>query len=69
MTDFFDALTRAIRFARRLVLGCVMTFVTPRTVSAAARYRGDDATIDDDDRRTAEQNYVSKAPATEGRLQ
>ena len=34
MTDFFDALTRAIRFARRLVLGC-----------------------------------VSKAPATEGRLQ
>jgi hypothetical protein len=32
MTDFFDALTRAIRFARRLVLGCVMTFVTPRTV-------------------------------------
>ena len=52
MTDFFDALTRAIRFARRLVLGCVMTFVTPRTVSAAARYRADDATIDEQPTRT-----------------
>jgi glucose-1-phosphate thymidylyltransferase len=46
------ALTRAIRFARRLVLGCVMTFVTPRTVSAAARYRADDATIDEQLSRT-----------------
>ena len=55
MTDFFDALTRAIRFARRLVLGCVMTFVTPRTVSAAARYRADDATIDEQLSRTTEQ--------------
>ena len=65
MTDFFDALTRAIRFARRLVLACVMTFVTPRTVSAAACYRADDATIDEQ----LSKNYVSKAPATEGRLQ
>lgn len=65
MTDFFDALTRAIRFARRLVLGCVMTFVTPRTVSAAAGYRADVATIDEQ----LSKNYVSKAPATEGRLQ
>lgn len=48
MTDFFDALARAIRFARRLVLGCV----TPRTVSAAARYRADDATLDEQLRRT-----------------
>lgn len=52
MTDFFDALTRAIRFARRLVLGCVMTFVTPRTVSAATGYRADDATIDEQLSRT-----------------
>ena len=52
MTDFFDALTRAIRFARRQVLGCVMTFVTPRTGSAAARYRADDATIDEQLSRT-----------------
>jgi hypothetical protein len=64
MTDFFDALTRAIRFARRLVLGCVMTFVTPGTVSAAAGYRADVATIDEQ----LSKNYVSKAPATEGRL-
>ena len=52
MTDYFDALTRAIRFARRLVLGCVMTFVTPRTVSDETGYRADDATIDEQLSRT-----------------
>ena len=64
MTDFFDALTG--RFGSPTAgPGVCDDFRDAEDVSAAARYRADVATIDEQ----LSKNYVSMAPATEGRLQ